>query len=964
MIRKENLNRVIIAQININSIRNKFDMLSTFIGDNIDILVITETKIDNSFPTKQFLMAGFSEPYRIDRNQHGGGILVFVRDDIPCHSLITKNIPIEALLLEINLRKKKWLLCCSYNPHKSSVANHLYELQKMLDIQSANYDNFLLVGDFNAEPKDKEIVDFCQTYNMQNIVNDFTCYKNHNKPTCIDLMITNRPKSFLKSKVIETGLSDFHKMTVAILRMFFSKRSPNIIKYRDYRNFSNSSFRNDLLLEISNTKNNGNHHVSFQSTLMKVFNKHVPIKKRTLRANQAPFMNKVISKAIMHRSRLKNRYLKSRCQEHKVAYNQQRNYCVSLIRKSKKSFFNKIETDTIVNSKKFWTTVKPFFSEKNMVNSKINLIENNEIVSDDSKIANTFNDFFVNIVPSLEIKENEQLVHTEGTFDCQIERILDKYKFHPSVKTIKENLQLIKSFSFRNIQKEFLISVIDSLDSSKTCQKQDIPIKVIKNNSDIFSNILFESINHCFSTSCFPDELKHSEVIPIHKKDSKLDKANYRPVSILLNFSKIFEICMFEQISNYFENILSKYQFGFRKGFNAQQCFIAMIELWKKSVDQKKAFGALLTDLSKAFDCVNHELLIAKCAAYGLDYLSLKLLFSYLENRKQTVRINYAFSESKSVKYGVPQGSVLGPLLFNIYICDLFVTIKDWKVANYADDTTPYVMCDDMESVIISLESCSKLIFTWFENNYMKANSDKSHLLLSTDNVIQANINNDLISNSKSEKLLGVTVDSKLKFDEHVNKLCDKASQKLSALARVSPFMSKKQKRKIMKAFITSQFGYCPLVWMFCSRAANNRINRIHERSLRIVYNDNASSFLELLDKDCSVSIHHRNLQVLCIEIYKIKNNLSSEVLKEVFKIVNSNYNLRKKTLFEGRNIRTEQYGFHSLSYIGPKIWCGVPEDIKSSETLTTFKNKIKKWKPIDCPCRICKVYIQNLGYI
>ena len=176
----------------------------------------------------------------------------------------------------------------------------------------------------------------------------------------------------------------------------------------------------------------------------------------------------------------------------------------------------------------------------------------------------------MNIVPSLEIKENEQLVHTEGTFDCQIERILDKYKFHPSIKTIKENLQLIKSFSFHNIQKEFLISVIDSLDSSKTCQKQDIPVKVIKNNSDIFSNIFFESINHCFSTSCFPDDLKHSEVIPIHKKNSKLDNSNYRPVSILLNFSKIFEICMFEQISNYFENILSKYQFGFRKGFNAQ----------------------------------------------------------------------------------------------------------------------------------------------------------------------------------------------------------------------------------------------------------------------------------------------------------------------------------------------------------------------------------------------------------
>ena len=844
------------------------------------------------------------------------------------------------------------------------MENHLKEIQIVLDTQSANYDNFLLIGDFNAEPKDKEIVDFCQSYNMQNIIKDFTCYKNLNNPTCIDLMLTNRPRSFLKSITIDTGLSDFHKMTLSILKMFFSKQSPNTIRYRDFRSFSNLSFRNDLLIETSKLRKTGKLHESFQKTLNEVFNKHVPIKKRTLRANQAPFMTKAISKAIMNRSRLKNRYLKSRNIEHKRAYNRQRNYCVSLIRKAKKSFFNEIDTNSIVNSKKFWTIVKPFFSEKTVVKAKINLIENNEIISDDFNLANTFNNFFVNTVPSLEIKENHHLICTDGTFDCQVEQILNKYKFHPSITTINNNLKTMMPFSFNNVQKESLTSIINDLDSSKTCQKQDVPVNIIKNNSDIFTNILHENINHCLSTSYFPDELKHAEVIPIHKKDSKLEKSNYRPVSILLNVSKIFEICISGQLSYHFEKILSKYQFGFRKGYNAQQCLIAMIELWKKSVDQKKSFGALLTDLSKAFDCIDHELLIAKLSAYGLDYSSLKLIFSYLENRKQTVRINHTFSEPKTIKYGVPQGSVMGPLLFNIYICDLFLTTNDWKIANYADDTTPYVMCDDMKSVIESLESCSELLFTWFDDNYMKANSDESHLLLSTDNVFQANINNDVICNSNSEKLLGVTVDSKLKFDEHVNNLCDKASQKLSALARVSHLMSRDQKRRIMKAFITSQFGYCPLVWMFCSRSANNRINRIHERALRITYNDDKSSFVELLDKDNSVSIHHRNLQVLCIEIYKIKHNLSSEILKEVFNIINPKYNLRKRTLFESRNIRTEQYGFHSLSYIGPKIWNDVPENIKSSETLDVFKNSIKEWKPVSCPCRLCKEYIQNLGYL
>ena len=197
--------------------------------------------------------------------------------------------------------------------------------------------------------------------------------------------------------------------------------------------------------------------------------------------------------------------------------------------------------------------------------------------------------------------------------------------------------------------------------------------------------------------------------------------------------------------------------------------------------------------------------------------------------------------------------SILGPLFFNIHICHLFHIIWKWPIATYADDITPYTGGKNTQDVITSLENCALVLFKWFENNLMKANSDKSHLLLSTSTSSTANINGDIIKNSESEKLLGVTIDYKLNFEEHLSKVCDKASQKLNALARISSYMNINQRKRIMRAFISSQFGYCPLVWFFCSRKINNRMNRIQERTLRIAYKDYVSTFAQLLEKGSPV---------------------------------------------------------------------------------------------------------------
>ena len=186
-----------------------------------------------------------------------------------------------------------------------------------------------------------------------------------------------------------------------------------------------------------------------------------------------------------------------------------------------------------------------------------------------------------------------------------------------------------------------------------------------------------------------------------------------------------------------------------------------------------------------------------------------------------------------------------------------------------------------------------------------------------------------------------------------------------NALTRIANYINPEQRRIIMKAFITSQFSYCPLVWMFHSRRINNRINRLHERSLRLTYNDYNSSFKNLLSKDKSVSIHERNLQVFATLLYKVINNLSPEIVSEIFFADNQPcYNLRRSFNFQSVNVRTTRYGTESLTYLANKIWSQIPTDIKEAPTLELFREKIKLWQISDCPRRLCKTYIQHIGFI
>ena len=264
------------------------------------------------------------------------------------------------------------------------------------------------------------------------------------------------------------------------------------------------------------------------------------------------------------------------------------------------------------------------------------------------------------------------------------------------------------------------------------------------------------------------------------------------------------------------------------------------------------------------------------------------------------------------------------------------------------------------------LQKDFKVVTGWLYENYMSLNPTKCHYMCLGKNKENDTFNFENISlkNSKQELILGLTIDNKLSFDNHVKKVCRKANQKTCALSRISNHLYSKQKEILFKEMIRSQFKYYPLIWMFCSRKSNNLMNKVHERSLRIDSGDNHNSFKSLLSKYKERTIHQRNLQVLLTETYKIINGLSPPITEHFFILRENTHNVRSFQEISNENRKTVKYGIETISNRTPFLWANLPNEYKLATSLHDFKLKIKNWHCDKCVSRLCQNFQQNLGFL
>ena len=259
------------------------------IKENVDILFLSGTKLDDTFPNGQFKIEGYEKPISLDRDRYGGGILFFIRDDLRCIELKSLS-NIESIFIELRIRNSKWLIMGGYNPHKESISNFLSHVSKELDKFLLFYENLLLLGDFNSPMSEKEMKEFCDMYGLVTLIKGPTCYKNASNPSPIDVMLTNKRSNFQNSMTLEAELSDFHKMTITVLKNYFKKHEPIIINYRDYKSFYGPTFRKTLMLRLEQFETLSLK--DFKSIFMEILNAHAPMRQKVVRGNNAPFMNK------------------------------------------------------------------------------------------------------------------------------------------------------------------------------------------------------------------------------------------------------------------------------------------------------------------------------------------------------------------------------------------------------------------------------------------------------------------------------------------------------------------------------------------------------------------------------------------------------------------------------------------------------------------------------------------------
>ena len=725
-----------MAFLNIVSLLKKIDEINFSMTNKfIDLIAFNETRLDPNITDNMISLDGY-DVIRKDGSRNGGGVCIYLRSSI--NYKIRKDLvppELEAVCVEIiKPHSKPFLVTTVYRP-PSSLPKFFDDFEKLIKaIDNENKEMYIL-GDLNCNmlktDKDaniptKKIKSLYELYQLTQMIDEATRVTLATS-SLIDHIVTNKPEKISDSGVIHTGISD-HSLVFAIRKISVIDKQENILEIRNMKNFNEEKFIGDLLKQpwehiYFSAENPNAMWEIWKKIFLNVLDKHAPLQHKKIRSKKAPWITNDIKNLMNTREKFKRKAILTNNENDWLNFRLTRNKVNVKLRNAKKDYYSPKIAGQKFNPKKAWKSINSLLGRENKPTVVNELTVGNNNLTCPEDIAEGFNEYFSNIGPKLSSKIDSS-----------------NYNFETYIKSAKSEFAAFQPLTVSQIS-----HLLHGLSGNKATGIDTISCKIIKLAAPaVISDSLTLICNQAITLSSFPDEWKIARVVPLYKNGQRYIPGNYRPISVLPAISKIMERILHDQLYNYLTkfDLFSDTQFGFRKFHSTASALLDCTNDWYINLDRKMFNLVVLIDLKKAFDTVDHQILLSKLELYGIKGQALNLLKSYLTNRKQKCQIKNVFSSEHLIKCGVPQGSILGPLLFLLYINDLPHCLSKTKPRLFADDTNLTASANSVTDLEAAVNSDLENLRKWLIANKLSLNVAKTEFIIIGSKSMTKNISN------------------------------------------------------------------------------------------------------------------------------------------------------------------------------------------------------------------------------